>query len=110
MRENSYYNSKPYTNAFRTSSRDDDRVETGSPSGKGQGVSHQVLRTVQLMCGRSTARDEGLEHGTDDNAFHILGCGFVVHCGEIISKPSLVCNAKAQVKDNISTKLCNRKE
>lgn len=69
-----------------------------STPGEGTGASHQILRAVQLMRGRSAARDQGFKHGTDDDAFHVLGCGFVVHCGEVISKTSLVCNAKAPVK------------
>lgn len=59
---------------------------------------HQILRAVQFMSGRSAACDEGFKHGADDNAFHVLGCGFVVHCGEVISKTSLVWNSKLWIK------------
>lgn len=73
-------------------------IETKISCGKERWASHQILRAVQFVCGWSAACDEGLEHGTDDNAFHILGCGFVVHCGEVISKTSLVWNAKEPIK------------
>lgn len=57
------------------------------------------------MRGWSAACDKGFKHGADNDAFHILGCGFVVHRGEVISKPSLVWNAKAPIQDNVSIKL-----
>lgn len=72
--------------------------EQSNNSCKKRRISHQILRTVQFMCGRSTACDERFKHGADNNAFHILGCGFVVHSSKVISKPSLVWNAKTSIK------------
>lgn len=65
---------------------------------------------MQFVRGGSTACDERLKHGTDDNAFHILGCGFVVYRGEVVSEPSLVWNAKTQVTDKVSVQLHSLKE
>lgn len=81
------------------------RVETKNSCGKKRWISHQILRAVQFMRGWSAACDKGLKHGADDDAFHVLSCGFVVHRGEVISKPSLVWNAKAPIQGNVSIKL-----
>lgn len=51
---------------------------------------HQVLWAVQLMCGRGTAGDEGLEHAAHHHCFHVLCQRLVVPSGEVVPEARLV--------------------
>lgn len=53
-------------------------------------TTHQVFRTVQLMCGGGTAGDEGLEHASHHHRLHILRYRLVVPRGEVVPKARLV--------------------
>lgn len=74
-------------------------------------AAYQVFWAVQLMCSRSTASDQRLEHGAHNNTFHVLCCRLVVHCGKVIPKSSLVCEIQVQASTlvkNVFKKMAER--
>lgn len=61
-----------------------------SQRAKEGGVTHQVLRAVQLVSGGGAARDERLEHAAHHHRLHVLGHRLVVACGEVVAEARLV--------------------
>lgn len=63
-------------------------------------TTHQVLGAVQLVCGRSAAGDEGLEHAAHHHRLHVLGHRLVVPRGEVVPEASLVWKQQGGGRDH----------
>ena len=63
-------------------------------------TTHQVLWAVELMCGRGTACDEGLEHAAHNHRLHVLCYRFVVPCGEVVPETRLVWKQQGGGRDH----------
>lgn len=61
--------------------------------------SHQVLRTVKLMCSGGTSCDERLEHAAHHHSLHALGQRLVSSSGEVVPEASLVCKHKQVISE-----------
>lgn len=61
--------------------------------------SHQVLRTVKLMCSGGTSCYKRLEHAAHHHSLHALGQRLISSSGEVVPETSFVCKDNQVISD-----------